>query len=185
MSQQLTLFGMPETENGDAPKCPHTKTEVRRKTISGGAIYASVQCLTCGKNVRFVPKNTVKFCCIPLFDEALEEWGKQQVDEFFKKRQQRYEFNRQNHVGEFWEKYNAYLQSYHWSEIRRQVLERDNWCQACFEQAATQAHHLSYDSFKRYGISFAIECVGVCKACHNLLHGKENKEDVEPFYIGS
>lgn len=68
--------------------------------------------------------------------------------------------------------YIAYLKGESWQELRRRVLERDNYlCQACLSKDAQDVHHITYANF---GKEFCFELMSVCRDCHNLLH--ENKK---------
>lgn len=122
---------------------------------------------------------SVTVAAIKDFDVALFDSGKAAIDKYYSDRAAQFEYERKNHIGQFWTEYNAYLNSEHWQHIRHQVLQRDELCQVCFRMDSTQAHHLSYASFKKYGMSFAIECIGVCSSCHDNLHGVEGRNNGE------
>lgn len=64
--------------------------------------------------------------------------------------------------------YIAYLKGESWQELRRRVLERDNYlCQACLNKDAQDVHHITYANF---GKEFCFELMSICRDCHNLLH---------------
>lgn len=172
----ILLFGLPPDEKGYAPQCPHTSTEVRRRTIAGGTIVSAVQCLTCGKAIKTVTRQK-DYQLLPAFDTNLENWGREQISSYYRRQHEVFDYEQKNKVGKWWEEYNQYLDSSHWKHIRNIVLSRDLFCQVCFNRTSSQAHHLSYASYKKYGISFPIECIGVCDECHDALHGKENREE--------
>lgn len=144
--------------------CQHARTDKRKRTLSNGVVTVALQCLDCGKMVRSLPKSGENMTILPEFDFVLQQreriereiaWAKQSAE----------------NSDEFWRNYNAYLGCGHWQKLRRLILNRDPFCQVCFVKQSVQAHHLSYDSFKRYGFSFVTECVGVCYDCHfKILH---------------
>lgn len=69
----------------------------------------------------------------------------------------------------FWGSYKEYLQSPEWQNVSRIVIHRDVTCQRCFKARATQAHHLSYATYKKCGFTFPAECVGICQPCHDQI----------------
>lgn len=79
---------------------------------------------------------------------------------------------------EWWDKYNAYLQSPEWKSKRARVLKRASGiCEGCGIKRATQVHHLHYKNvFKE----FLFELVAICEECHDMVHGK-TKEDLLKF----
>lgn len=144
-------------------ECLHPNIEIRRRTISNGTVVAAQQCLTCGASPKNVQKSSVKIDELPEYDYELR-------DQYQKKRQEGFRKRSRQNSDEFWAKYNAYLQSEHWRRLRRIVLDRDPMCQVCFSNRSIQVHHLSYDWFKKIGVSFACECVGICVECHENIH---------------
>lgn len=149
-------------------KCQHPRQEKRRRTLVNGVTTVVMQCLDCGSQVRSLPKAGEIISKLPEFDHAIKETQRSLMTEEWEKK-------RAEESARFWENYEAYLNSWHWKRVRQIVLERDPMCQVCFSLPSQQAHHLTYESFKRYGISFAVECVGVCVECHeNKLHGGNN-----------
>lgn len=61
-----------------------------------------------------------------------------------------------------------YLESRHWKEIRKKVLERDNYLCICGERA-TYAHHKTYENLWQEKLS---DLVALCKNCHDGFHGR-------------
>lgn len=148
-------------------KCEHSATDKRRRTLSNGVITVVLQCLDCGSAVRSLPKFGETVETLPEYDPIIKEAK-------FNAWQEQFQQQREAQSDEFWTSYNAYLNSQHWRNIRRLVLSRDPMCQVCFTKTSEQAHHLTYESFKRHGISFSVECVGVCAACHEFtLHKRD------------
>ena len=53
--------------------------------------------------------------------------------------------------------------------LRATVLRRyDGVCEICEEVAAEEVHHLTYERIGREDLS---DLMGVCKPCHELIHG--------------
>lgn len=67
--------------------------------------------------------------------------------------------------------YDEYLLSNTWKEIREKVLIRDRGiCQGCYENQATQVHHLEYPEV--FGTEMLWTLVSVCISCHKRSHGR-------------
>lgn len=78
-------------------------------------------------------------------------------------------------IKNFWDKYNKYLKTKQWRELREKVFKRDNYkCLLCGEKANT-CHHLSYGMWIKFENSRRLECVSLCKKCHELVHQKTLK----------
>lgn len=144
--------------------CLHPNQQKTRRTQSNGTVVVALQCLTCGKHVRSAPKAGEDMEKLPEFDSTIR-------DKAWEAHHAELERLRQENSKEWWDSYNAYLKTDHWKYISRLVRTRDIVCQVCQQNPTQEAHHLSYASFNRYGISFAVECVGVCRPCHEeFLH---------------
>jgi hypothetical protein len=75
--------------------------------------------------------------------------------------------------------YRQYLESAHWLEKRRKVMERCKWvCEGCGNRRAVEVHHLRYPAWpcmpgsaewKR--LEKLYDLVGVCGMCHGEVHG--------------
>jgi len=157
--------------------CDHTFSVTVRRQIAGGTLIAFSQCQECGGG-RAVSKLGVNLDALPAYDPSISERRYAAQKEEWRLEHEAFEKERQEKTSQWWVDYNAYLNSEHWFRLRRIVLDRDPWCQVCFKNPSNQVHHLSYQSYKQYGFSFAVECIGVCSSCHDILHGKENKDDV-------
>lgn len=143
--------------------CPHPTTEVRRKTIRGGAVQYRRQCLTCGEafGQSVSRSDAERLGAIPDFDEAANDAWKAARRAEFKKIA---DDNRTQWFG----KYDAYLSSPEWARRRALVMRRAGGiCEGCGEQAATQVHHLTYDNV---GAEFLWQLVAVCGDCHARAH---------------
>ena len=151
-------------------ECLHPNQSPRLFTKSNGATSVRFQCEDCGAGLQEKSKSGFNIAELKPFDfdkrrladEARFARYRSDADE-------RKERERQ----EFFAAYNEYLITDHWESVRQIVLRRDPVCQVCFIKGSHQAHHLTYESFKAYGVSFAVECVGVCKPCHEKLRGRK------------
>jgi hypothetical protein len=146
--------------------CNHPAFEPRLRTQSNGVLIVSRQCLTCGSSLGNLKRDS--------FDVAtLKPWSNVLRAEWDEKRRVEWENNQRLNkakLSEWWIGYNAYLCSEHWRLLRAFVLRRDPQCQVCFSRRSDQVHHVSYEGYKRFGISFPVECVGICSPCHGRLH---------------
>ncbi len=168
-------------------KCPHSESEVRKRTLSNDSIQYIHQCLRCGISVgRAISKKLIqleyeKIESIRKFDEKINlNWNKE------------YQTRKQiilgsDHVGNqkdlsnFWEWYSDYLESPEWKEKRRKVLLRANdICEGCGDKKATEIHHLSY---KHKGKEFLFELVALCQHCHESIHREHLNKDINEIKI--
>jgi hypothetical protein len=70
--------------------------------------------------------------------------------------------------------YNEFLQTFYWRCCRYEVLQRTRFkCSVCGEKAIN-AHHVNYE-FHGAEHQNLEEVVGLCKRCHNTLHGHETE----------
>jgi 5-methylcytosine-specific restriction endonuclease McrA len=165
-------------------RCDHPHVELRRRTfqVSGKPVaHIWRQCTRCGKGFRATkkphPLSSVRVADLEPYDEELEgiwqaAW-RTRLDELRRQR------NAQE--TEAWRsRYEAYLQTPAWQEIRERVLARDGHvCQGCLGQSglpATQVHHLTYDHLRE---EFGWELVAICRACHERLHGRSEPTDAQ------
>ena len=74
------------------------------------------------------------------------------------------------------EEYYKYLKSDEWKLLRATALDRsDGFCQFC-GQPATQVHHVKYP--KKYGDENPDNLIPVCKKCHEVSHGIQEKDEM-------
>lgn len=106
---------------------------------------------------------------LPEFDESIKTRYFEAIQKEWQAKNSTAIFERLTKTGDWWEKYNAYLNSNHWRMVSKLVRERDRVCQKCFLAAAAQAHHLSYTTYDKHGFSFPAECVGICASCHDSI----------------
>jgi len=67
-------------------------------------------------------------------------------------------------------RYEEYLHSKEWQELRLKVLKRSNFqCEGCGESNSLDIHHLTYD---RIGDELLIDLVALCRDCHGKIHDK-------------
>lgn len=65
-------------------------------------------------------------------------------------------------------KYNLYLESDKWKQIRRKILERDGYkCRICGTNYNLRIHHLTY---KRLYNENEEDLITVCESCHKAYH---------------
>lgn len=155
--------------------CNHPERELTRKQISNGDFQTVWQCLHCGFQVGNPIKRdeALKFAegrLIPLFDKSLKET--------FEKNKKAHlymllERERDNTNDDWDNEYQQHLASWEWDEIREKVLRRaDYQCEGCWENPATQVHHLTYSTYNKTGKELMFELVALCHYCHELVHSK-------------
>jgi 5-methylcytosine-specific restriction endonuclease McrA len=68
-------------------------------------------------------------------------------------------------------KYDEYMNSEKWKEIRWLVLGRDNCvCVICKTCLATDCHHKSYNHFGEGNDKEINDCISLCHECHVNVH---------------
>lgn len=179
-------------------ECDHRVTHPTRFTMSNGAEAIYQQCHSCGeKRGQAISKASItNWQDLPPFDVEKQEERRAQTQAFYDARraERQEEFGWEKHLEEFdekrdnqnrewWSKYNAYLQTPHWRQLRQQALKRDHFlCQNCFcviDPSHFQAHHLSYKAYNRVGYSFVFEVVTLCHTCHKAYHSIENEGETQ------
>lgn len=161
-------------KNHDANSLPANC--IRRQAVAGGVIQVVKQCPVCFQRVGgCISKETLHRLGlnpseIPFFDEAklvakLEEEERERHSAILRKREQD-----AREISQFWNTYDAYLQTPEWANRRARVLLRDNHtCQAglpgCTTRAS-QAHHRSYRHLRNEPL---FELVAVCQSCHQKI----------------
>ena len=150
--------------------CPHPHQTPKKFKKSNGSLVVKFQCDDCGAGLLESPKYLHQLDRLGDFDH---EFKRSCEDRQMEEARQKWKEQSDQTRKEWFEQYSIYLKSDEWLYVRSIVLNRDHVCQVCFRATATQAHHLSYESYKKFGITFPQECVGVCECCHGKLHGKE------------
>jgi len=146
--------------------CQHPNPVETRRVLRNGVTVIALQCPECGHCIRHVSKLGRDLSSLPEFNNRLAKERFEQACREFDDKQKALD-------AVWWDKYNAYLDSDHWRKVRDRVLRRDPFCQVCFVNPSTQVHHVSYESYKRFGVSFWVECVGICDSCHESIHANE------------
>lgn len=73
-----------------------------------------------------------------------------------------------------WPLYQQYLNSKEWALKKKEVLFRDDYCcQLCGEVENLNVHHLTYN---RVGDEALFDLVTFCRSCHEIEHGKVDRE---------
>lgn len=152
------------------PRCNCDSWQHVVRQQKNGIIVVVKQCLTCGRSLGNVKKDAFDLSSLPAFNQSTVDAWRRKMDEWSREQRRLFDL-KQN---EWFLHYNEYLRSNHWQKLRNFVLRRDPICQACFNRPSDQVHHVSYEGYKRFGISFPVECIGICIRCHDLLHQREN-----------
>jgi 5-methylcytosine-specific restriction endonuclease McrA len=66
-------------------------------------------------------------------------------------------------------RYQIYLQSDYWKEVRQLVIKRDKVCQKCKSTKHFQVHHLTYVHYQKEKEHLE-DLVLLCKNCHKQVH---------------
>lgn len=152
-------------------KCSCTRTEIRRRVLSSGVNIFALQCLSCGRQIRAIKKDSPEaraLADIQPFDETLQEAWSERIRAFYENRRLAQQAQQEQERAAWFERYNAYLKTTEWRLKRQAVLTRaNNWCEGCAARPATQVHHLSYD---HVGNELLFELVAVCDECHQRIH---------------
>lgn len=177
--QQFSLHPSPEwladVEQFNREACRHDIKELRRASVSNGALHIRHQCIHCGELIgSAVPKaeasNVVR-------DADLDLRAKYQAD----REQQRSAID-QKHIrlqradgNLFKKRHREYLASAAWKVKRDKVLRRANGvCEGCLETKAQEVHHLTYE---HWGQELLFELVALCPTCHAKCHPDVETED--------
>lgn len=148
-------------------ECNDTKSELRRRRVSGGAVQLLFQCLTCGRAASLpIAKNLVLGR-----PEALPEWDEGLQKQYFEHNDRASKIKRQQEHAEWLQAHTDYLQSRKWKSLRARVLTRSGGlCEGCRSSPATQVHHLTYDHWRD---ELLWELVAICNDCHHRAHRVE------------
>ena len=73
-------------------------------------------------------------------------------------------------------KYQEYLKSQKWNDIKKLVFKRDKYiCQGCLTETKNlQAHHLTYD---RIYNEMCFDLITLCRKCHCNIHNIDSVDD--------
>lgn len=158
-------------------KCPCSRTEIRRRTLRSGVVIFALQCLSCGRQIRAVKKDSPEVQALTdarPFDETLQAAWDERVRAFYQNRRLVEQVQREQERADWWERYTAYLKTTEWRVKRQAVMTRaNNWCEGCAMRPAVQVHHLSY---AHMGNEFLFELVAVCLECHTRIHQAEGTQ---------
>ncbi|MDQ5852285.1 MAG: hypothetical protein M3380_09490 [Chloroflexota bacterium] len=147
--------------------CPHAHREMRYSIVSNGVKQYREQCLDCGELSNFLKKSDPRVMLAPEIQPVDEALRQQKRREAFQRHLQEQEARQAQHQDDWWQRYNAYLDSPAWQQKRQLVLKRDAYlCQACRMNKATQVHHLTYNHL---GDEPLFELVSICRPCHDRL----------------
>lgn len=154
----------------------HPKLQMVKYQHSNGAWRIKNQCTWCGNSVGGDLKMTgIDLSTLPVRSNELREKRKAERTDAIENTRYAYlsiqEKQQKTEQELWWSNYTKYLQTMHWYDLRKQVLERDKYlCQACLKGKATQVHHLSYTLFNSIGKSMAFELIAICYPCHKTIH---------------
>lgn len=156
----LLLRGNPR--HGDV--CPHDDVQAYQRTIANGTIQVVIACTTCFQSYTVKKADHPRHLEYPeypvLAREAFHQERYERIAEEFREK-------RAAESAEWWEQYNAYLQTDAWRKRRALVLKRAEYvCEACLEAPATQAHHTTY---KHVFNEPLFELRAVCEQCHQAI----------------
>lgn len=165
--------------------CEHINQELRLRVYRKSDAVVS-QCLHCGKHVKAIPKNQIKYDykTLPLFDESLEKiqlknyynWYHEYFEASKKarilfKQQLHADLNNGKYHFKIHDTYGTYYDSHEWSNTRTRILERDSYiCQAC-NTYANCVHHITYTNL---GKENDLELISLCTNCHQEVHKRQN-----------
>lgn len=164
--------------------CNHENTEVRLRTVRGGATQIFCQCTDCGDTLGSAIKKNSVSGDLPAFNEALpgKHVAAKKLD-YDRIARKHFHLQKQREASHQKE-YDAYLSSKKWAQKRQKVIERSGGlCEGCRERVAEDVHHISYDHIYD---EFLFELVALCRQCHDRIHGKlsEAESNREPPCCG-
>lgn len=144
--------------------CPHMEREVRHRiNRDDRPVYVS-QCIKCGHTSYPMKEAEAKRSGkpIPEYDYELQNrWrGAKSLA---------YDATRKAIKPQLKAEYEAYLKTEEWNSLRVKVFENcKGVCEVCENSPAEQVHHLTYE---RIGNEELDDLMGVCRPCHELIHG--------------
>lgn len=151
-------------------ECDHDY-ELRKETLSNGAVTFRDQCCKCGKRGKQVSTSQLtkelRDNAKP-FDHTLKADGEERWAAAIRniRLQPTFEYR-----SKWFSWYSEYLASPIWKHKASLVLKRaGNICEACGEESATQVHHLTYTNV---GEEPLYDLVAVCYNCHfHRIHSR-------------
>lgn len=151
--------------------CPHTTTELRKKTDVTGRPRLHNQCITCGKRVgnRVSAKGYA-----PEFVESRPDVDEELVRSLWAEYHERLEplkaAEMKRLLGEWRAFHQTYLKTVDWRFRREPVLRRaQGCCERCHVCEPLEVHHLHYDTA---GNETPEDLIAVCRDCHEFYHLK-------------
>ncbi|MCC9000694.1 MAG: hypothetical protein LM522_14595 [Candidatus Contendobacter sp.] len=145
--------------------CAHEHREIRHRIIKDGRDSFVFQCVRCGHTSSPIKVKDAQAQSatkpIQKYDDLLSErWRNAKRMEYQKA------FFRLK--PELKREYEEYLHSDLWKEIRKNVIARTKGlCEICNEDLVEEVHHMTY---KRIGSESLEDLLGVCSACHKIIH---------------
>lgn len=150
-----------------------------RRVIAGGAVQVLLQCSTCGKALGGAHKRDQHpdWADYPLWDADLRAAFDYTLTDRFREDQEARFAVLAVRSTEWFQHYDAYLDTPLWRARRQRVLQRAKWlCEGCGDREATQAHHLRYPrdcvpgSPEWTAQEKLFDLVAVCDRCHRDVH---------------
>jgi hypothetical protein len=151
-------------------KCPHARTEVRRRISDSGRVSYWLQCLRCGSFSKGqVARATLADpAAVPDADDTIATAYQAERDRKTAAIDQKHVRLQKRERAERRRRYDGYLNSPAWRAKRRAVMERaQGRCEGCRARPAVHVHHLTYD---HVGDELLWELVAVCEECHARCH---------------
>lgn len=168
-----------EDRNPQSPwHCAHEEQATVARTYGNGASAAWLQCVACGGGIRAV-KTSIPLAELPPWSGELQERFRSAAREEIERRQNAVAMEREARGADWWARYDAYLLTPRWQELRRRVLARSRGlCEAFMDgcnRTATEVHHLTYD---HVGDEPIFDLAAVCHRCHDRItvRDRENRK---------
>jgi 5-methylcytosine-specific restriction endonuclease McrA len=151
-------------------KCPHARTEVRRRISDSGRVSYWPQCLRCGRfpNGQVAKATLADPDAVPDADDTIATAYQAEQNRKIAAIDQKHVRLQKRERAERRRWYDGYLNSPAWRAKRRAVMERAGGiCEGCLSRPAVHVHHLTYD---HVGDELLWELVAVCDHCHARCH---------------
>lgn len=164
--------------DADNDRCTHGRQEVRRRTYSNGVAHFVMQCMTCGSQVRSMPKEEAMRLggiVAAAFDDDLQEQWREKRAAYWREYRESRESAYREQQEQRRESYRLYLLSEKWRRTRERRLAMDRWqCQARMDgclRKASEVHHLTYDHL---GDEPLFDLISVCPECHRRISAMDS-----------